>query len=224
MSHRTRNLCTHSLLFWFLTQWRSSWHYNPLNCPSRWEILIAAPGCHASLKAEKKHNAFFSHLSRTRSGANMSLPGWSMERHISPTISTSIQQFSKSRTWSYRLSSTKPGESERLWDTPALLRSSPFVETEKQLFKSFENTNIRIYILKMWLNVDLRKKVLNLRCATHNFQSWTPSRNTYTSFSIYKGLLSGGIQLPRQMPVKNRKLGPIFVGYIPIIALHCWER
>lgn len=59
MSHRTLNLCTHSLLFWFLTQWRRSWHYNPLKCPSRWEILIAAPGRHASLKGEKKHSAFF---------------------------------------------------------------------------------------------------------------------------------------------------------------------
>lgn len=43
MSHRTLNPCTHSLLFGFLTQWRSSWHWNPLNCPFRCEILIAAP-------------------------------------------------------------------------------------------------------------------------------------------------------------------------------------
>ena len=68
-----------------------------------------------SLKLEKKYKEFVSHLSRTRSGAKMSLPGWSMERHISPTMSTSNQQLSKSRTWSYRLSSTKPGESKRLW-------------------------------------------------------------------------------------------------------------
>lgn len=67
-----------------------------------------------SLKLEKKYKEFESHLSRTRSGAKMSLPGWSMERHISPTMSTSNQQLSKSRTWSYRLSSTKPGESKRL--------------------------------------------------------------------------------------------------------------
>lgn len=68
---------------------------------------------------------FFSHLSRTRSGAKMSLPGWSIERHISPTINTSIQQLSKSRTWSSRLSSTKPGET-RVHETHLTL-SNPFL-------------------------------------------------------------------------------------------------
>lgn len=38
----------------------------------------------------------------------MSLPGWSMDLHIRPTINTSSQQLSKSLTWSNRLSSIKP--------------------------------------------------------------------------------------------------------------------
>lgn len=96
------------------------------------------------------------------------------------------------------------------------------VETEEQVFKSCENTNKEtIDILKMWLNTDLRKKILNLRCAIRNFQSGTPSRDTYTSLRIYKGLLPGLTQLPRQMLVKNRKQEPIFVSYSVITAFYC---
>lgn len=154
----------------------------------------------------------------------MSLPGWSMERHINPTISTSIQQLSKSRTWSYRLSSTKPEESKRLWDRPALLLGSLFLQKHKGTFSKAVKTQCKetIDILKMGLNADQRKKILNLRCATHNFQSWTTSRDKYTPCRIYEELLPGLIQLPRQMLVKNRKLEPIVVSYILIIALHCW--
>lgn len=167
----------------------------------------------------------FSHLSRTRFGAKMSLPGWSMERHISPTISTSIQQLSKSRTWSYRLSSMKPGERKRLWDTPTLFLSSLFLYKQKSKFsKAFKTQTIRkqSYFKDM---VICWHKEENFELMVHNSVS-SPGpllEVTYISFRIYKGLLPGHIQLPRQMLVKYRKLEPIFMSYILIIAPHCCQ-
>lgn len=74
------------------------------------KILIASPILNplpltihpASKHANMKHSQeiYFSYLSNTRSGAKISFPGWSIDLHIKPTIKTSIQQLSKSLTWS----------------------------------------------------------------------------------------------------------------------------
>lgn len=157
------------------------------NCPFRCENLIAAPGAWFLLtwlsQTDQRWNAkhcLFSHLSRTRSGAKMSLPGWSMERHISPTINTSIQQLSKSRTWSSRLSSTKPGEAKSPWNTsPSATRfctdRTPSHETLRKPRKQRE-------VINQYFKEVLQSVVggRNLGCTTCSFQPPTPPENKQT--------------------------------------------
>lgn len=72
----------------------------------------------------------------------------------------------------------------------------------------------------MWLNPDLRKKILNLRCAPHYFQSWTPSR-TNTSFRMYKGPVTWAGTAPHIDAGEEQKAGTDLSSLDPNHSLHC---
>lgn len=59
-----------------------------------------------------QHRGKLTHLLSLKSGEKMSLPGWSTDLHIRPSIRISSQQHLSRLIWSARLSSTNP-ESRR---------------------------------------------------------------------------------------------------------------